>query len=108
MTKRKPSREELEFAFMHARLDEDERDISDMEPEYVPLYTGDPAKPEIVVARAHIDRARRELDAKRAIVRLNEYPQLNQDPAYYAGLWEAFLAVVSVYENHPDYGRLFG
>jgi len=103
-----PSGEEEQYAFMHARLAEDERDISEMEPEFVPLYTGDPARPQIIVARAHIDRASRELEAKRAIVAMNENPEDHYEPNYYWALWMAFLAVASVYESHPDYGRLFG
>jgi hypothetical protein len=103
MTKRKPSREQLQFAFMHARLEEDEA-AAKAQLEGLPAeFVGD-----LTPIQAFALAALRDVEVKRAIVWLNENPQPNQDPSYYAGLWEPFLEVANGYEGHPDYGRLFG
>jgi Family of unknown function (DUF6221) len=96
--------DEKQYAFVRARLD-DEEAAARAQLERMPEdFAGD-----VTPVQAFALGALRDVETKRAIVQMNEQPQhLDQEPAYYAGLWEPFLAIASSYDYHPDYGRLFG
>jgi hypothetical protein len=90
-------------AFLNARLDEAETRAREMEPEVIPVYTGDPERPEIVIVDEFIKREFREIEAKRKI--LSMYQDAVAEASSEVVEW--MLAVVEtearVYSDHPNF-----
>ena len=96
VTKRKPSADELLYAFLKECIDVDEADIAPNERD-----SGDCDYQ--VGIHLDRDRALREIAAKRAILAANMDPDTSQSPGYYAALWQCLLAVAAIYEGKPGY-----